>query len=196
MHALVTAHRISGAIATNVESGIAPLPFAAPTAARSPTSLPDPSRSDAGANAMRDRTRFPHASPSGCVLPRKKFAQFCANRLVRRRNGSPFVQSVKRRQTAHRVVVLARRRAAATFVMARHARVALMRNAFIYVLWLSRVACMRVRWTNFVHAVVARCGAMRQDDRERGVEKICFRLLTCRKTVIRFRPADVSCGIE
>lgn len=34
------------------------------------------------------------------------------------------------------------------------------------------------------------------DRREPRREKFCVGLLTCRKTVIRFRPADDSCGIE
>ena len=56
---------------------------------------------------------------------------------------------------------------------------------------IARARCIRGR-----SAARRRCRGRRSppDEPELHPEKICAGLLTCRKTVIRFRPADDSCG--
>ena len=127
---------------------------------------------------------------------RKKFAQFSRKSTC----ATPNRPAGRRRVTGLQAAAGGRRKRthprASHRVRNRNTRLHAMRNAFFYVL--CEIAWGSHRCSDGGSDPNCACGSgwSASDGREAHPKKICSGLLTCRKTVIRFRPADDSCGIE
>ena len=154
---------------------------------------PNPRRTPRVLRFRKPRTAARDASTAR--VARKKFAQFCANGLVRRAKATSFARRRARRRMLVRV--LTRGRSAARDAMRTHASAnsTLRENRFFPGVFAfactharGRAHAPRVRRTSCASSRAA----SRRDRRERTAKKNCDRLLTVGKTVIRFRPSRRS----